>query len=527
MSSVAGSRSVHGGSEETFDNVCEPCHYRGIQKQGISYCQNCQEKLCQTCADTHKGQKMSRNHDLVAVSKFQTKAVPQQRATCIVMCDCSQSSAVVVYCRDHDDVICQSCAVTKHRTCKTISICEKCASYPKEKFAAVALRASKLNDKTDQLLDERKSNLKSYATVTDKAKEDIQKYRQEINRQIDMMEQAMLSDLDDRESRNRQEVDGHISSCTTTKQFIQTDLKILNDAKKTADKADMFAADVKVSKRLVEYDNLLKDIHGETKSQGLTFRKNDQILDMLVNIKNIGTLVEHNFEADRRKKSVFTDLKVERVDKKDVKISTDQNTPLISGCIFIPDDHVVLCDNSNKKLKLFDRYFKLQDSLDLKGSPWDISVVIGTTALITLPSQQQLQYIELTPRLKLGRALLLNKKCWGVRVFGSDIYVTCHSGYPGGDGEVRILDKNGILKNRHDVNLNQNFMFKTPFYLTLTDRSNKIYVSDFVQDTLTSLKSDGTVIFQYTDPELSRPRSVCVDDEDNAIFVARILTIST
>ena len=100
------------------------------------------------------------------------------------------------------------------------------------------------------ILNERKSELKWYTTMTEKAKEDMREYRQEINRKLDMMEREILTELNRRESRNRQKVDGHISSCTTTKQLLQSDLKILNDAKKTAHKADMFAADVKVSKRL-------------------------------------------------------------------------------------------------------------------------------------------------------------------------------------------------------------------------------------------------------------------------------------
>ena len=108
----------------------------------------------------------------------------------------------------------------------------------------------------------------------------------------------------------------------------------------------------------------------------------------------------------------------------------------------------------------------------------------------------------------------LDQMCWGVRVVGSDIYVTCHDG---GEGEVRILDKNGNFRRRLGVNQDNTFIFTEPNHLTVSARSDKIYVSDWGQNKLTCLKTDGTVIFQYMDLELHGPRGVCVDDEDNVM----------
>ena len=511
MSSVAGARSLLGASDETFDHICDPCNFRGVQKQGTSYCKHCKETFCQTCADVHKGQTISRNHDLTPVSRLSVTATPP--TTCNVLCDCSQNSAVVDYCQDHDDVICQSCCFTKHRACKTMSIGKMSASYQRGKFTVVAQKADMLNDETERILDERQSELKSNTKMTKDAKEDMRKYRQEINKKIDIMENEMLKEIDRRESKNRQHVDGHISSCTTTKQLLQSDLKLLNDAKKTADKADMFAADVKVSKRLADYERLLRDIRRESTSICLTFKNNDQILDMLSNTKSIGTLMEQTIE-----KTVFTDLKFENLKKKKVKISKDKNKPTIRGCTFMPDGKFILCDSGNENLKLLDKSFTPQDSLDLPSRPLGISMVNDTTAIITLPDQQQLQYIDVAPRLAAGRVIHFDKTCYDVRVVGSDIYVTCcRDGLFGGEGEVRILDKNGNLRRRLGVNQDNTFMFTAPEHLTVSARSDKIYVSDWGQHTLTCLKTDGTVIFQYKDPELRGPRGVCVDDEDNVM----------
>ena len=215
---------------------------------------------------------------------------------------------------------------------------------------------------------------------------------------------------------------------------------------------------------------------------------------------------------------LFTELKVKSHSETNVRMSTDQRIPNITGCVLMPDERTILCDWNNNTLKLLDKSFKLQDSLDLPSGPWDISVVNDTTVIITLARKKQLQYIEVIPRLKKGRVLELDKPCLGVQVVGSDIYVTCHSNLYGHmDGEVRILDNNGNLKKRLGVNQDKTFMFSLPYYLAVSVKSNKIYVTDAIRDTVTCLKSDGTVIFQYKDPELSTPRVLCVDDEDNVI----------
>ena len=446
------------GLEETYEHVCDPCSFLGLQKEGTTFCEICRETLCKSCAGTHKGQTITRKHDLVLFAKRQKKQVPSKRASSIVLCECSQNAGVAIFCQDHDDVICQSCAVIKHRTCKTVAIGDKIASYQKEQFADVAQKADKLNDKTDKILNERKSELESHSTMTEKAKGDLQKFRQDINRQIDQIMQAMSTELRDRKSRHRQEVDDHISLCTTTKQLIETDLKMLHDSKKSADKADMFAADVKVSKRLAEYDRLLKEIQPMTSLPSLTFKRNDQLWDLLINIKNIGLLVEHGIETEQSKKMLFTDLKVKSHNKTNVRMTTDQKISSIFGCVIMPDERIVLCDRENYKLKLLDKSFKLQDSLDLPSKPWDISVVNDATVIITLPDKEQLQYIEVAPRVKIGRVLQSDKICYGVQVVGRDIYVTSRSNVSGdNDGEVRILDNNGNLKKRLGVNQDKTF----------------------------------------------------------------------
>lgn len=143
MSSVDGSRSVQYASDEVFENMCSPCHYSGAVKEATHFCEDCKERLCQGCTDSHKGLRMSRNHKLVVLKSV----MPQSGTACNIFCSCSMNLEVTVYCEDHADVICLSCKTLTHGKCKTVLITQKCASYTPTKLTSVAGKANALKDK--------------------------------------------------------------------------------------------------------------------------------------------------------------------------------------------------------------------------------------------------------------------------------------------------------------------------------------------------------------------------------------------
>lgn len=145
----------------------------------------------------------------------------------------------------------------------------------------------------------------------------------------------------------------------------------------------------------------------------------------------------------------------------------------------------------------------------------------SSTAIVTLPKKTQLQYIEVLPKLKPGRVLQLDQDCRGVEVADGEIYVTCIKGASKGEGEVKILDLDGNVKRTLGIKEDGTFMFEFPYYPTVNVKSKRIYISDDVRDTVTCLKPDGTVIYQYKDTGLKSPRGVCVDDDDNIFICSR------
>ena len=188
-----------------------------------------------------------------------------------------------------------------------------------------------------------------------------------------------------------------------------------------------------------------------------------------------------------------------------VSLEDDKYFPVITGCVFMSNGYLVACDYYNSNIKLLDSSLSLQDSLKLpsESAPYILSVIDNNTVIVTIPHQKQLQYIQVFPQLKLGYVIQLYKKCWGVDGSVQEIYVSCHKNP--GDGEVRVLDRQGNLKRRLGIREDGSYLFSAPEHITVSSARDKIFISDLFGHTVTCMKVDGSIVYQNKDADLKSP----------------------
>ena len=85
------------------------------------------------------------------------------------------------------------------------------------------------------------------------------------------------------------------------------------------------------------------------------------------------------------------------------------------------------------------------------------------------------------------------------------------------NGEVRVLDKQGNLKRRLGLNEDGSCLFSAPYYITVSTAGDKVFVSDWNNGTVTCMKVDGSIIYQYKDKDLRGPCGLYCDDGDNIL----------
>lgn len=521
MSSVDGARAFQISSDVIISQACDPCYQNGKKIEAINYCRKCDEYLCVDCRDYHKG---NRSHQIFSLKDAPSRpALHALTADTSVICSCDQNSEATFHCWEHDDVICETCKTLKHRKCKPVSIKEEDTSFAKYNLSSVIQRADELREKINRRVREKREDLKQLATQKNACQMEINAFREEINAIIDSLEEDSYNELEKLESDQRLEIEEHISAFTTTDQMLEADIRFAKNIIITEKNDKIYAADVKISNRLKQYSTSLEDCFNRPLKPVLACKRKEELIKALKNAPGLLVVTSDHSSASKLteepKDVSFLDLKRIMADVVDIKVPGQMKVSYISGCMFLPGGELLLCDYNNNKVRLLSRYFKPESTLDLRTRPWDVSVIKNNTAIVTLPESRQLQYIAVTPNLNTGCVIQLDKPCWGVDVAGEKIYVTCHnSGFFTRDGEIRLLDLEGNLLKTLGINANGSFILQRPYYVSASVTSEKVFVSDAINNTFTLFKSDGITPYRYKDPDLKWPRGFCLDGDDNAII---------
>ena len=516
MASVDGARSVQAASDEVLTYKCGPCGYRETDKDASSFCKDCEEYLCDPCAELHKGLKITRNHKLIPVSEVPRRINTGVESSSLVLCECSQNSGVIAYCADHDDVICQSCKTVKHRKCKTALVTEMSKSFKKDILDTVGVKTAKLRDDIKNILKDRSADIQKLAVGQESCRIDVTQFRQEMNAFMDLIEQEALKELETHGAVEKQNIAHHMTSCSATIELLEKDLKLIDDLTNVCGNADMYAANIRILAHLKDYENLYHDIIREMKSPVLSFKRNNDLTKLQQKIKEFGKVIVNYEQTNTPKSLFFTHLYVQSSSQVDNKLADDSSNPLVLGCGFLQDGQLVVCDSTNGKIKLLNNSFRITDSLKLLSWPRTVAVMNNDTVIITLPMLKQLQIIEVAPKLKAGVVIQLDRMVWGVDVVNDEIYVICHNW--GGEGEVRVLSMEGDLKRKMGIQQDGSYMFNSPYYVKVSQLSRRVYISDYETSILTCLNEDASIVYQYQDSALQRPRDTCIDDGGNAII---------
>ena len=432
-----------------------------------------------------------------------------------VLCACDLSLEVVIYCESHNEVACIACKSVKHRKCNVTNLREKGSTYKVSNIDRIIQNVHSLEDDIKKFRQDRDADVQRIESMIETSREKIKSFRKGFDIFFDTLENDMLSELEDKATAMRCEAVQHIPTCTNTLKSLGDDLKMLDDASKCSNTQMMFAADVKISKRLSELRSMMEDFQDEVKPQRLEFEGNQKLLGLRHEVKALGTLRVSESQKTKTETAYFLKMKAQNSREVQIKLPNDKSPPAITGCTFMVDGQLLLCDHPNKTIKLLNSTFDKTGNLVLDSEPWDISAVDSTRAVATLPDLKQLKFIDIVPSLKADKQIQLDKKCWGVDVARDEIYVTCHDHL--GNAEIRVFDKNGtFIRKVPDVN-NTLSSLRLPFYIAVSKTSSKIYLSDLHNNIVSCISVDGSLVFNYQHDDLKHPRAVLVDEEDNIL----------
>ena len=524
MANFDGSSSLDMTSDHFREHECGPCSKRGRTREAIHYCIDCPDYLCDGCKDYHCTLAVTRNHTIMSGSRIPVSA--RGRPSLGIICSCNKGQLVALYCNEHQEIICGACKTFNHHKCKTSSIQEKSSSYTSSKLDSILAEIKSLEVKYERLKQDSTGSKKEVNKLKEDCQKEIKRYRKELDTIFDNLESNILTELDKWKQDRHCHVDQNVSTIDAALNVLRVDCKRLEDAKRDGKKEAMFVADTQVSKSIQGYARKLSELEKDIEKPKLAFERNELLADLVAGVNSLGSLLSQRISYNQDNKlprkpystgstKMLKDRQIKSRSEVNVRTLEDKQVPWISGCTVMPNGHVVLCDSRNNQIKLLDDCWIIAGRLKLLG-PWDVSVIDSNNVIVSSPDKQQLQKVQVFPKMKAGITIKLDKRCHGVAVSGEDIYTTCLDN-DHDHGEVRVMDLQGNIKRRFGTNQDGSYLFDRPNYITISASGENVFISDWNTQTITCLTPNDRVIYTYTDDKIRWPRGLICDSGDNVL----------
>ena len=508
MASVDSFKSVQASSDETHGFECDPCRYDDDRKEAVSFCIECDEYLCSTCSSTHKKLSVSRNHQVVTGSAMPRRgsvkayaameADSSQRVAVKCSCNCKN---VTIYCKEHNEIICDDCQRLKHRACETMSIDQASKQVTLPSKENTLNKVNKLKESVESLKTNRHTDNETLEIQSSECRRKIKDFSQKLREKIETLEKATLDEVVDYEIKHRTKIEQHIDTCTTAITKLEIDYQLFESTPATQDNL-LFIRNLQLMKTMDHVEQALKDMEREVTKPCIDFEGDTSILSDAKSLGNVNTTTMST------SRPVIADMTVKSTRKVDVKDPSDRYMyePTISGSVFMPNGELMLCDFSgNASVKQFSIDFAFKEQIKLASQPWDIDIVADDEVVISLPVNMSLIFLKVFPKLQQGSSIQLDQVCRGVVVDGGAIFVSFDN------GEVRVLDRDGNqLKNLYSL---QKFNF--PYYISVP-KAGMLCVSEHVAHTIRML-NNGKEVYTYKHSGLQYPLGMYIDGGNNVL----------
>ncbi|VDI15618.1 Hypothetical predicted protein [Mytilus galloprovincialis] len=180
---------------------CAGCQRGGEDITDVAWCSDCSELVCKACSRVHE--KMSPPHKVVSMKEIQQLSSSLLKLS--KNCKNHPDQKIILYCCQHDKVICDSCVPISHQHCKSIISIEKAARGVKDGTAISDLerRLSNLCQVTENILSQNETTLV-----------DLEKNRNKIKKRVSELKQNIIAHLDRLETEIHKDIDYNYKNCT-------------------------------------------------------------------------------------------------------------------------------------------------------------------------------------------------------------------------------------------------------------------------------------------------------------------------
>ncbi|XP_052793099.1 transcription intermediary factor 1-beta-like [Mya arenaria] len=500
---------------------CEPCKDNKVSKIAMSWCQECQEALCEECAKCHMSMKATKNHEITPLENVRSN--PKRSVREEVTCSEHTKREVDMYCKDHEQPSCAMCIAKDHRKCEKIYQIEE---VMKKQEATDQARLMKQMDKlvadTDGVKKERQEVMRGTMAQKNKMLQDIAHAKKKLLDHIEKLESQITAKFNAITQTDFAIMQEQIDYCNSVQSAMYHAKSEITSAKEQQLKKREFIVTQQGQKKYEECTEGLKKIVENSAKIHYAFEEDIQISETLGALKILGKLdVKHTYP---NKKPVTPPLPptpplpednekkaTKKVKTFNAKVKGDKRECRITAIKLWCNKKVLLADNANSRLKLFGEFGDLTCTFDCMNAPWDFTFIDKGKCAVTYPSERKIRIFRVKETITEVGFIQVMRGGNGICMACDDLVVTF------GSGCIRVISLDGAVKMMVDTDYIGKRVFSNPEFVTFSHMTSTIFVSDYNNHNVTALKYDSGKVDktpQFVYP-VSGPRGVEVDFHGN------------
>ncbi|XP_021378662.1 E3 ubiquitin-protein ligase TRIM9-like [Mizuhopecten yessoensis] len=493
---------------------CKPCEKKGNTKTPATiWCKTCNVLFCDTCKLEY--------HDLIhegceTVDVTGKGGMVQRQVTKQVRCE-KHTEKMDYYCEDHQILGCSRCITIDHRRCEVVTTTQEyCDKLKKESrlddlktslkktTEAIELLIKEFGEQLQTLLEDQDTGLKSLADL-----------RQRIDTRLDAMQKNSTDELIATYKEEKDNLEMSMQKCERLMFSIQNTIESSGTAIQKNDTVDTILLFQRGQAEVKSYEDLITEMRKKFTTVRIKHSVDPNLLTLDKDIPlSMGKIkIEKNLNSLSGPKSPLSKCGVTEVSKFCIKCPSDVLNCHAPGVVYLPDDHIVVGDYNNKKIKLFTVSGKCEDVMKVSGKPHDMCLLDDNTVAVANYDASVIYVIKVeSSKLSLMSEIKLSQNItpWGITTTGDGFTVSSK-------GDLYNVQQNGNTQHIQTCS-------SQCYHLVSDPRTRHLYGS---QPTSTSGRvavfrlSDGTRTDMATVGVLKEAFGVDVDGEGNVYVCGR------
>lgn len=437
------------------------------------------------------------------------------------VCACEMNRVVDFYCQKHAVAVCGVCAYKDHKSCSAGYLPDIAVRYKESPdLQDLTNTLELLENRTTKCLNIATHNFNTVKESSDSAIEDIRKFRAEIDRYLDEMQEEVLILTNKVLKENEDVFLRQISSCKHMKAQIASMREVLQEMREVDNSEEelfMCAKDArfqagKIKDKLDEYMEQNKPVF-------CRFKREQRIEEALFSFRSFGVLqifrqpqtAKHGL-GSKSKESNTDSQKTHSVSKLldiDVKMAGNKDCKITGSAVLTPQT-LLLVDKTNKCVKHVDTsIYTIVAWQRFTSYPCDITSLDQDCAAVTFPDNQQIKILSACRGLAQERCFNVSGECQGIASISDSIIVSY-----GNPPKVEVMNHYGIVQHTIRAEDKGKTRFQCPIYVTTaTDErvGDVFFVSDSQTNTVLKFSMDGRVLMKYVGPSESSGLATLAD----------------